>query len=118
MAHATTIRQQALLDALRANLGIVTDACNQCGVPRRTHYNWMDTDDAYRDAYLTIADEALDFAESQLLELIAQGNTKAIIFYLKTKGKHRGYTERHEYQNQVEPSKLIIYVDESEDGTG
>ena len=121
MAHdpqyATETRQQAQLEALRASLGVVTDACKQSGVPRRTHYNWMDSDEAYREAYEMIVDEAIDFAETQLHNLIAEGNVRAIIFYLKTKGKHRGYTERFEYHNQVEPSKLIVYVDGSEDET-
>src|SRR5262249_38944429 len=38
----------------------------------------------------------LDTAESQLMTLIANGNLGAVIFYLKTKGKARGYIERFE----------------------
>jgi len=38
----------------------------------------------------------LDTAESQLMSLIANGNLRAVIFYLKTKGKARGYVERVE----------------------
>jgi len=38
----------------------------------------------------------LDTAESQLMTLIANGNLGAVIFYLKTKGKARGYVERVE----------------------
>jgi len=41
-----------MLEALTINNGVVTDACNQCGIPRRTHYNWMDSDDAYRKMLL------------------------------------------------------------------
>ena len=43
-----------------------------------------------------IANIALDFAESQLHKQIQDGNTAATIFYLKTKGKRRGYIERQE----------------------
>ena len=39
---------------------------------------------------------ALDFAESQLHKQIGDGSTAATIFYLKTKGKKRGYIERQE----------------------
>ena len=41
-------------------------------------------------------EETIDVAESRLQELIASGNITAILFYLRTKGKHRGYTERQE----------------------
>ena len=38
----------------------------------------------------------LDTAERKLMTLIASGNLGAVIFYLKTKGKSRGYVERVE----------------------
>jgi len=54
----------------------------------------------YCKKYPTIqqaADEAreamVDFAESQLIKQIRNGNMTAIIFYLKTMGKGRGYVE-------------------------
>jgi hypothetical protein len=43
-----------------------------------------------------ISNIALDFAESQLHKQIGDQNTSATIFYLKTKGKKRGYVERQE----------------------
>ena len=38
----------------------------------------------------------MDYAESQLHKQIGEGSTSATIFYLKTKGKSRGYIERQE----------------------
>ena len=50
----------------------------------------------------------LDFAESQLLANIKNGDTTSILFYLKTQGKKRGYIERQEVENSG--SQLFIIV--------
>ena len=110
----TTIKnKKRLLEALEVPLGIVTTACNSVNIARATHYNWMNDDADYRAAVQELEDVVLDFAESKLMQKIrgiqigkeVQGETviydkepsdAAIIFYLKTKGKKRGYIERQE----------------------
>jgi hypothetical protein len=85
-----------MLDALEKSLGVVTSACKTVGIGRTTHYLWMDSDPEYKAAVDSIADVAIDFAESQLHKQIKEGNSTATIFFLKTKGKKRGYVERQE----------------------
>lgn len=52
----------------------------------------------YQDAFgITDARESMiDTAESMLYKQIGEGNTTAIIFFLKTQGRQRGYIERQE----------------------
>jgi hypothetical protein len=58
----------------------------------------MQEDAEYKKAVEDLNDVAIDFAESQLHKQIKDGNSTATIFYLKTKGKKRGYVERQEIE--------------------
>jgi hypothetical protein len=90
------INKKAMLDALEKSLGVVTSACKSVDIARETHYRWMREDPEYKAAVDSIADVAIDFAESQLHKQIKEGNSTATIFFLKTKAKKRGYVERTE----------------------
>lgn len=88
-----------MLEALEKSLGVVTTAAKAIGIDRTTHYKWIENDVLYKEAVESISDLALDFAESQLHKQIQNGEVTSTIFYLKTKGKKRGYIERSEIEN-------------------
>jgi hypothetical protein len=94
----TEQHKRAMLDALEKSLGVVTAACKAVGIGRTTHYLWMQEDAEYKAAVDGLSDVAIDFAESQLHKQIKDGNSTATIFFLKTKGKKRGYIERQEVE--------------------
>lgn len=83
-----------LLDALIEAKGIVTTACKTADQPRSTFYLWYNSDADFKTAVDDIQNICLDFVEEKLHELIKKNDTTATIFYLKTKGKRRGYIER------------------------
>ena len=56
----------------------------------------MQDDPEYAQAVKDIENFALDFVESQLHKQIQKGEVSSTIFYLKTKGKSRGYIERQQ----------------------
>ncbi len=87
-------RKEKVLVALKASLGIITTACEAAGISNTTFINWRNADPEFRAAVEAIESRQGDFVESKLLEKINAGDTTAIIFYLKTKGKNRGYSER------------------------
>ncbi len=91
------IEKRAMIEALEKSLGIVTTACKTVGISRQTHYNWLN-DPAYKEAVDGIQEMALDFAESKLHKSIESGSDTATIFYLKCKGKKRGYIEKSELE--------------------
>ena len=90
--------KEALIEALEKSLGIVTTACKTVGVGRTTFYLWMREDPEFKKAVDEIENVALDFAESQLHKQMKDGQASSTIFYLKTKGKRRGYIERQEIE--------------------
>ena len=92
------INKKGMLEALEKSLGIVTSACKSVGISRETHYRWLREDEQYRIQVESISDIALDFAESQLHKQISEGEVSSTIFYLKTKGKKRGYVEKIEQE--------------------
>lgn len=99
--NSTEHKKKAILEALEKSLGVVTTACKNVGIGRTTYYQWLKDDEDFATQVKDIDEVALDFAESKLHKQIADGNVTATIFYLKTKGKHRGYIERVEQSINV-----------------
>lgn len=89
---STTTKKKLMIEALERSMGIVTTACQAVGISRATHYLWMNIDEHYKASVAMVENSALDFAESKLFQKISEGDVAATIFFLKTKGKHRGYT--------------------------
>lgn len=95
--NVTTEEMKAqMLEMLKSNDGNVADACERLHISRQCHYHWMKTDKEYEEAYDEINEANIDFAEKQLRRSIKDGDITSIIFFLKTKGKNRGFSERVE----------------------
>lgn len=95
-----------MVDSMIKCLGIVTTAAKMAGIDRVTHYKWMNSDPEYARMIADVDNIALDFAESKLHKKIEKGDTIATIFYLKTKGKKRGYIERVDHDHTTGGDKL------------
>ena len=110
MNKSEQLKKEQLLEALVKSLGIVSTACLNVGVSRTTYYKYYNEDKDFQTLIDDISDVAIDFAESKLFDLMREGNPTAIIFYLKTKGKKRGYVEKQEDRynsNNITGIKLI-----------
>jgi cell division protein FtsI/penicillin-binding protein 2 len=108
---STKIRQNKLIEALEKSLGVVTTACKSLNMPRDTFYDWYNKDESFKKRVDDIENIALDFAESQLHKQIKEGEVSATIFYLKTKGKRRGYIERTEHDVNVNNLPSPTYIE-------
>ena len=92
----TVITDEVLLETLKKHRGIAKDAAHELRMSRSTLYKHLKRNPYLKDALNDIREDALDYVESKLFELIDKGHPSAIIFCLKCQGKHRGYVERQE----------------------
>lgn len=113
----TEKRKSKFLEALEHSLGVVTTASRSSGVPRKTFYMWLEKDKEFKAAVDDIREVAIDFVESKLFQQVNNDDTTAMIFYLKTKAKHRGYIERSEIDHDFSQTTLhLIQANESDQG--
>ena len=110
--NKTAQHKKAVIEALEQSLGIVTTACRKVGVGRTTFYGWLKDDEEFAKQVKDIENVALDFAETQLHQQIKDNVPTSTIFYLKTKGKKRGYIERMETENTNKNLDLSNLTDE------
>jgi hypothetical protein len=73
-----------------------------------TIYRWTKKDPRLQEIRAIYEDELVDLAEMGIRERILARDTTAMIFTLKTKGKHRGWAERIEHTGaNGEPIKVM-----------
>ena len=104
--NKTVQSKKQMLKALESSLGVVTAACKKVSTGRTQFYNWLKDDKEFAAAVNDAQNIALDFAETQLFKQIRDGVPSSTIFYLKTKGQHRGYIERAIVDNG--PIEIIV----------
>lgn len=92
----------------------ISETCKSIGISRQCFYNWKNDDDEFAEQVHEIQESMIDFAESKLLENIKDNKETSIIFFLKTKGKSRGYTERQEIEHQGKNVSIDIQIEKPE----
>ena len=93
--------------------GTFSGACKYAGVTFSAGYLLRSEDEEFNKQVNESRDRSNDiggdFAESKLMEAIGNNELTGIIFYLKTKHKHRGYVERLENTGKDgEPLQVTI----------
>lgn len=96
-------------DAIRTAKGLLSQAAKILGVAPSTVTKHVQKSEFLQSVVLEANEKQLDRAEEVLATLIEQGELGAVIFYLKCKGKNRGFVERSEVV--VSPGKITIVDD-------
>ena len=106
--NGTRIAKLNMLEALEKSLGIVTNALKISGTAKTTYHRWINEDEAFAKDVKEVGNTALDFAESQLFKQMKDNNHSSTQFYLKNKGKGRGYGDKLDITSNDEAIKIHI----------
>lgn len=97
------------LAAIGRSSGVIAVAARSLGITRQTLSRHIHNNPEYKEALDQAREDAIDTAESKLIEAINDREPWAICFFLKCQAKHRGYIEKSEMQvSNDSKSPLII----------
>ena len=97
------VTDEALADALRRNGGWVSKAARACGLTPSAVSMRIARNPKLKAAVADIREEALDDVEDALMARIRAGDERAIEFFLKCRGRERGWVEKVEFEGAVRP---------------
>lgn len=100
--------KERFLKHFETSKGVISIACKKSRISRQTYYNWIKQDNDFKEKVHDISEEQIDYVESKLIENIEKNDTTAIIFYLKTKAKERGYTDKTQVEVSTSPQDLFL----------
>ena len=101
-------KQKQLLQAYENAIGNVSAAVKSCNLSRETFYRWKRENPLFDEKVNDIDESSIDFAETMLKKNIRDGKEASIFFYLKTKGKSRGYIETVEQNVSISPFEQLM----------
>ena len=87
---------EKIIQAISESQGLLTVAAKKSGYNYVTVWKYTQEFPAVRQAVVEAKERMIDYAEGKLYQNIQAGDNTAIIFYLKTQAKHRGFIERQE----------------------
>jgi len=113
MANKDKYTVEQVKDALDKSGGFLSVAAESLGCTRKTIYNYLDRYPELKEVCEDIRERYLDIGENELMKKVKKGATPELIFFLKTRGKGRGYVEKQELDisSGNEPIKININLD-------
>jgi len=108
-SNRTAEKKRQFLVAYQAKACNISQACTAVDIGRSTFYDWLTSDPLFASAVKDLDEAMLDWAESLLKKGMREGNATLIIFFLKTKGKSRGYIERVDVGGQLGVNLRFVY---------
>lgn len=93
----------------------ITATCTALGISRKTFYEWKEKRKKLAEGLEAAEEAIIDFAESKLVEHINNDDVQALIFFLRTKGKKRGYVEKTEADVNINQFEKLMQDTEDDE---
>lgn len=93
----------------------ITATCTALGISRKTFYEWKEKKKKLAEGLEAAEEAIIDFAESKLVEHINNDDVQALIFFLRTKGKKRGYVEKTETDVNINQFEKLMQDTEDDE---
>jgi hypothetical protein len=107
---STGTPEETIAEALRASGGFYSAAGKMLGITNRGVGYRVKRSPYLQEVVKEVKESLLDIAETQLLKHIKSGNMTALIFFLKCRGKDRGYIERSEIDQKITAGSGVLVV--------
>jgi len=94
--------------ALRESAGVYTIAAKMLDCAPNTIKNYVERSARLQKMMEEVTETNLDIAEAGLLHHLGEKNLSAITFYLRTKGRARGYGDKVELAGKVRTATIDL----------
>lgn len=108
-AKTSDVRKR-FLEAYERSFGNVGQSCRYAGISRQTYYRWMKSKTSVNLRFqqqvkrIEPQEMVIDLAETALMKLVNEGDVKAAIYLLRTRGQGRGWGKSEPTPQVAAPS--------------
>lgn len=104
------LKKAKFLEALKECKGLIYLACSMANVGRTTVFLWRKEDANFEEAIKQVQEMVIDVVEHKLLSKIDDGDTDAMKFFLRSRGKDRGYGDDKNANTNNTPQQIVIQL--------
>ena len=98
-----------VMNALIMTRGLVSYAAKHLGVGYRKLRTYLDENEKMKQIINDVQEITTDYVESKLFNLIDREQEKSVHFYMRARGKSRGYSVQHEDDMEKFPNINFIF---------
>jgi hypothetical protein len=93
LEHRSSQQKKEAMLAAYLKCGTIFHGCKGAGITRRTHYDWMKADPAYRDAFEDAAEAVADNLEAEAMRRAREGWPEPVYYQGEVCGSVRKFSD-------------------------